>query len=91
MKAIQSIFGIALLSLLTLTSCSSDDNTIIIDNTPDFSGTFAQEDQMGRPAVNTVFVSSGSKDAFNTTIPSQQNSAFHSIGFEHELSGLLGK
>ena len=70
MKTIQSIFGMAILSMFLFTSCSSDDNTITIDNMPDFSGTFAQQDQMGRPAVNTVFVSAASKDSFNTTIPS---------------------
>ncbi len=87
MKTIQSILGIVLISAFTLTSCSSDDNTIVIDNTPDFSGTFAQQDQKGRPAVNTVFVSSTSKDLFNTTIPSQQNAAFQSM-FQTNLTGL---
>ncbi len=38
--------------------------------------TYEQEDQMGRPAINTVFVSSGEKNTFNTTIPSQMGSAF---------------
>ncbi|EDP96452.1 DUF4331 family protein [Kordia algicida OT-1] len=87
MKTIKSILGIALISLFTLSSCSSDDNTIVIDNTPDFSGTFAQQDQMGRPAVNTVFVGSASKDTFNTTIPSQQSAAFQAM-FETNLTGL---
>lgn len=87
MKTIKSILGMALVGMLTLSSCSSDDNTIVIDNTPDFSGTFAQQDQMGRPAVNTVFVGSGSKDTFNVTIPSQQNAAFQAM-FETNLTGL---
>jgi hypothetical protein len=87
MKTIQSILGIILVSAFTLTSCSSDDNTIIIDNEPDFSGTFAQQDQMGRPAVNTVFVSSANKDSFNTTIPTQQNAAFQNM-FQTNLTGL---
>jgi hypothetical protein len=87
MKTIHSILGIVLVSVFTLTSCSSDDNTITIDNEPDFSGTFAQQDQMGRPAVNTVFVSQASKDNFNVTIPSQQNAAFQSM-FQTNLTGL---
>ncbi|WP_430409069.1 DUF4331 family protein [Kordia sp.] len=87
MKNIQSILGILLVSMFTFTSCSSDDNTITIDNTPDFSGTFAQQDQMGRPAVNTVFVSSTSKDSFNTTVPTQQNAAFQAM-FQTNLTGL---
>lgn len=87
MKTIQSIFGIAIISLFTLASCSSDDNTIIIDNTPDFSGTYIQQDQMGRPAVNTVFVSQANKDAFNVTVPSLQNAAFQGM-FQANLTGL---
>lgn len=34
------------------------------------------QDQMARPAINTVFVSTGEKDIFNTTIPTQMNAAF---------------
>lgn len=39
---------------------------------------YQQDDQMGRPAINTVFIAAANKDAFNTTIPSQQNAAFAS-------------
>ena len=42
----------------------------------DFSGTFVQEDQMGRPGINTVFGTTGMKDSFNTTIPSAMGAAF---------------
>jgi hypothetical protein len=42
----------------------------------DFTGTFAQEDQMGRPGINTVFGTVGMKDAFNVTIPSEMQVAF---------------
>ncbi|QHI38859.1 hypothetical protein IMCC3317_42590 [Kordia antarctica] len=87
MKNIQSILGIILVSAFTLTSCSSDDNTVVASAQLDFSGTYAQQDQMGRPAVNTVFVSSGSKDSFNTTIPTQQNAAFQ-VMFQTNLTGL---
>ena len=31
---------------------------------------YQQEDQMARPAINTVFVLTGEKDSFNQTIPS---------------------
>ena len=31
---------------------------------------YQQTDQMGRPAVNTVFNAAADKDAFNTTVPS---------------------
>jgi hypothetical protein len=53
----------------------------------DFSGTFVTQDQMARPAINTVFVSSGMKEQFNTTIPSQQGEAFQAM-FEARLLAL---
>ncbi len=75
-------------SLLTfMLSCSDDDDNSTEPTGPDFTGTFVQEDQMGRPAVGTVFVSSASKDAFNVTIPSEQNSAFQSM-FQANLEAL---
>jgi hypothetical protein len=74
--------AIAVLSTLMFVSCNDDDMM-----ETDFAGVFAQADQMGRPAVNTVFVSSGSKDNFNTTVPSQQNAAFQSM-FESNLTAL---
>lgn len=54
---------------------------------PDFSGTYAQEDQMGRPAINTVFVDMMDKDVFNTTIPSEQSADFQTK-FENKLFAL---
>ncbi|QOD61246.1 DUF4331 family protein [Polaribacter haliotis] len=71
---------------LILVGCSKNDN----DSEPlgpDFSGTYMQKDQMGRPAVNTVFVSADSKDEFNLTVPSQQSAKFQSM-FEANLLGL---
>ena len=65
------LYAIAILVSVTALNCNNDDD-INISTEPNFSGTYTQEDQMGRPAVNTVFVSSGMKDAFNTTIPSEQ-------------------
>ena len=34
----------------------------------DTSGTFIQNDQMARPAINTVFVGAARKNEFNTTL-----------------------
>jgi hypothetical protein len=49
---------------------------------------YQQQDQMGRPAINTVFnVAATDKDAFNVTIPSAQNAAFQSK-FQTRLLGL---
>jgi hypothetical protein len=67
---IAAIFGYT----FTLTACKDDDD----DNMMPSSATYEQEDQMARPAINTVFVSSGEKDMFNTTTPSQMGGAFAS-------------
>lgn len=81
------LFVIAILASVTVFNCSNDDDNSDDPSGPDFTGTYAQQDQMGRPAVNTVFVSSGMKDAFNTTIPSQQGASFQSM-FQTNLEGL---
>ena len=86
MKNIKIVTLILTVSLLTF-NCSKDDDNDTKMNAPDFSGTFAQEDQMGRPAVNTVFVASADKDAYNVTVPSAQNAAFQSK-FEANLLNL---
>ena len=52
-----------------------------------FDGTYVQEDQMGRPGINTVFGTDGMKDEFNTTIPSNQEAAFQA-DFEAKLLAL---
>lgn len=85
MKNIKTII-LAIAILTTAFSCDNDSDDKMMYN-PDFSGTYTQADQMGRPAVNTVFVSAGSKDMFNTTIPSGQNAAFQSM-FETNLTAL---
>ncbi len=60
------------------------------DKTPndnfDVSGTFTQNDQMARPAINTVFVNSARKNEFNTTTPSAMNAAFNAQ-FQNVLTG----
>lgn len=75
MNFIKSNKLIALLFMgamaIGFTSCDNDD-----DNTPDVAAVYAQEDQMGRPAVNTVFITGSRKDVFNVTIPSQMGAAF---------------
>lgn len=86
MKNIK-ILALALTVSLTAFNCSNDDDNTVKPVTIDFSGTFAQEDQMGRPAVNTVFVVEADKDAFNVTIPTAQSAAFQSK-FEANLLAL---
>lgn len=68
--------SLALGAGMFLASCDKND-----DNTPadtfDTSGTYTQNDQMARPAINTVFVGSARKNEFNTTVPSAMNAAFN--------------
>lgn len=77
----------ALISLSAFNCNDNDDTMYMVDMGPDFSGTYMQEDQMGRPAVNTVFVSGSSKDMFNVTIPSAQNAAYQNM-FQSNLEAL---
>lgn len=79
------------MGLFLLQSCNKDD-----DNNPeppqpeqlDFSGTFVQQDQMGRPGIATVFPTTAEEEnAFNTTIPSEMGANFQSL-FEAKLNGL---
>lgn len=82
------ITAIAALVALTAFNCSSDDDNGPTGPTgPNFTGTYIQQDQMARPAINTVFVSAGSKNAFNTTPPSQQSAAFQTM-FQTNLEAL---
>ena len=53
--------------------CKKDDAPVV---TFDTSGTYTQNDQMARPAINTVFVGSARKNEFNTTVPSAMSAAF---------------
>jgi hypothetical protein len=48
---------------------------------------YEQQDQMARPAINTVFVNDAAKDSFNTTIPSRM-SALYTSKFKSRLLAL---
>lgn len=65
---------IAICTSLLFVQCSKDDDNVTITET-DFSGTFVQEDIMGRPGVNTVFSGSDMvKNNFNgTTVTDRAN------------------
>lgn len=81
------LFAVAILASMTAINCSNDDDNVTGPTGPNFTGTYAQEDQMGRPAINTVFVNAGMKDAFNTTIPSNMGAAFQA-DFQTKLETL---
>lgn len=58
--------------LVMFSACDKDDDD-------DKKTTYYEtQDQMARPAINTVFVSAADKDMFNTTVPSAMNAAFGS-------------
>lgn len=78
-----SLLLVAATSLLAV-SCDKDDDTPA--DTFDTSGTYQQNDQMARPAINTVFVNSARKNEFNTTVPSGMNAAFNAQ-FQSVLTG----
>jgi hypothetical protein len=79
-------FSLAILGAMSLfiASCNKKDNTTT--DTFDVSGTYTQNDQMARPAINTVFVNSARKNEFNTTIPSSMDAAFNAQ-FQSVLTG----
>ncbi len=83
---IKTFLAVTVLSILFI-QCSDDDSYNYNNNMVDFSGTYSQKDQMGRPAINTVFVSSGSKDQYNKTTPTNQNAAFQTM-FQTNLEAL---
>src|SRR5688572_33297060 len=65
---------LAVTAVALFTACDKDDDPV--DNF-DVSGTYSQNDQMARPAINTVFVGSARKNEFNTTVPSAMDAAFN--------------
>lgn len=67
---------------LGLVACSDDEGDM-----PEVPATYELEDQMARPAINTVFVTTGNKDDFNTTVPSQMGANFGSA-FQTRLMAL---
>jgi hypothetical protein len=67
---VKNFLGMLLCAAAFLTiSCDDDDDTPA-------AKVYEQEDHMARPAINTVFVSDGEKDVFNTTTPAQMGGAF---------------
>jgi hypothetical protein len=81
-------YKIIVLSFLSMTSifvsCDNNDS----DSKPDYSGTYVQQDQMARPAINTVFIAAGTpKDDFNETIPSAMGAAYQGV-FQSRLLAL---
>jgi hypothetical protein len=74
MIQVNRFLSVLAITLLAATGCDKNDDDMQDDF--DTSGTFTIKDQMGRPAVNTVFVGAAKKDQFNVTTPSAMNAAF---------------
>lgn len=87
MKNIKTILFALLISAVAFNCSNDDDGTPATGTSVDFSGTYTQDDQMARPAINTVFVNASSKNTFNTTVPSNQAAAFQPA-FESRLLAL---
>ena len=68
-KNIISIITMMATGVILFSSCKKDD-------TPQPVVYYQTQDQMARPAINTVFVSAADKDVFNTTTPSAMGAAF---------------
>ncbi|MBG6111570.1 hypothetical protein H4V97_000655 [Flavobacterium sp. CG_23.5] len=82
------IIAVAVVCAIGAVSCNNDDNSTDPMASADFSGTFVQQDQMARPAINTVFIAAGQpKDDFNAAIPSMMGAKYQSI-FESRLLAL---
>jgi hypothetical protein len=81
MKRSKYLIAPVLITILA-TGCKKSSTTDSFDT----SGTYVQADQMGRPAINTVFVNAARKDEFNSTIPSAMNAAFNAQ-FQSVLTG----
>ncbi|MFD2586994.1 DUF4331 family protein [Croceitalea marina] len=90
LNSIKHIFVGLLLSFVVV-SCNNDDDMMMDDDMmvgPDFSGTFAQVDHMGRPGINTVLGADGdAKDAHNISIPANQGAAFQ-MAYQERLEAL---
>ena len=69
MKKTFLLNSIIAFALIGLVSCDKDD-----DMKPTVY--FQTQDQMARPAINTVFIDAAEKDVFNTTTPSAMGAAF---------------
>jgi hypothetical protein len=74
MKTRYITLALALFAGITFVGCDKEDDDS--EEQFDTSGTFAQKDQMGRPAVNTVFIDPAKKDQFNVTPPSAMSPIF---------------
>lgn len=72
MKSIIKISALLLCGGIIASSCKKNDST----PTPAATVYYDQQDQVGRPAINTVFNASVDKEQFNTTAPVNESAIF---------------
>jgi hypothetical protein len=87
MKNIKVLLSVMSLTLFTiLTGCDDDEDSVMID-----TSVYTTVDQMGRPAINTVFNYFGTatvKNGYNMTLPS--NGASNATAFKGIFDALQG-
>lgn len=83
----QNILSFLAIALCFLFVACGDDGATEVEVDFDFTGEYTISDQMGRPAINTVFVAAENKDDFNTTVPADQGGAY-ADRFENRLMAL---
>ncbi len=86
---LYTIKNIAITAVIILgfTNCGNDDDGIMNGNEVDFTGIFVQQDQMGRPGINTVLSGSSEiKNDFNVTIPSEQTTKFQPLFLDQAVA-----
>lgn len=69
MKTIK-LFTILIAGTMSFTACEKESKPV------EAPPVFEQQDQMARPAINTVFNAAADKQTFNETTPSAQGAAF---------------
>jgi hypothetical protein len=72
-KHYKKMIAAAALLTLGIVGCSKSNS---YNPPPAATVYYDQADQVGRPAINTVFIPASGKDSFNTTIPTQMPSLF---------------
>lgn len=81
------LITLALVCAVVSVNCDNNDSNGGVQSI-DFSGTYVQQDQMARPAINTVFIASGQpKDDFNAAVPSKMGAKYQSV-FQSRLLAL---
>lgn len=81
-----SLVALTFFGAILFTSCGDDDEGMTPAVTIDLTGTYQQEDFMGRPGITTVFGGTASvKNSYNVTAPNPTDRASFQPGFQAQL------